>query len=104
GGGIGIPGLYVTEDPGASDKDAQKSSLKMDFGTGWSKAQSFATGQTPVMRYHHKLMNVILNDKANNTKADNATDIDIEDDTQGYLDFDKRAAKKYVLEQHGLLR
>lgn len=104
GGGIGIPGLYVTEDPGASDKDAQKGSLKMDFGTGWSKAQSFATGQTPVMRYHHKLMNLILNDKAHIANAVNATVIDLEDAPQGYLDFDKGAAKKYVLDPHGLLK
>lgn len=104
GGGIGIPGLYVTEDPGASDKDAQKGSLKMNFGEGWSKAQSFATGQTPVMRYHHKLMQMILNDKAHIANAVNATVIDLEEAPQGYRNFDQGAAKKYVLDPHGYLR
>ncbi|HLQ96024.1 MAG TPA: formaldehyde dehydrogenase, glutathione-independent, partial [Pseudogracilibacillus sp.] len=55
-------------------------------------------------RYHHKLMNLILNDKAHIANAVNATVIDLEDAPQGYLDFDKGAAKKYVLDPHGLLK
>lgn len=104
GGGIGIPGLYVTADPGASDKDAQEGSLKMNFGEGWSKAQSFATGQTPVMRYHHKLMQMILNDKAHIANAVNATVIGLEDAPRGYRDFDKGVAKKFILDPHGMLQ
>src|SRR5699024_2628171 len=52
GGRLGIPGLYVTGDPGAKDKDAQEGSLKIRFGLGFAKAHTFVTGQTPVMRYH----------------------------------------------------
>ena len=46
---IGIPGLYVTEDPGAVDNAAKQGNLSMRFGLGWAKAQSFHTGQTPVV-------------------------------------------------------
>lgn len=42
GGSLGIPGLYVTEDPGAKDADAKTGSLKIRFGLGWAKAHTFA--------------------------------------------------------------
>src|ERR1700761_7875825 len=59
-GAIGIPGLYVTADPGAVDDAAKKGSLSLRFGEGWSKAHSFHTGQTPVLRYNRNLMQAIL--------------------------------------------
>src|SRR5271155_4871253 len=40
-GAIGIPGLYVTEDPGAVDSAAKQGSLSLRFGLGWAKSQSF---------------------------------------------------------------
>ncbi|HEX7064659.1 MAG TPA: formaldehyde dehydrogenase, glutathione-independent [Bacillales bacterium] len=104
GGGLGIPGLYVTEDPGASDKDAQHGSLKLRFGEGWAKAHTFVTGQTPVMRYHRQLMMAILNGKADIAKVVNATVIGLEDAPQGYSHFDQGVAKKFVLDPHGMLK
>jgi glutathione-independent formaldehyde dehydrogenase len=70
---------------------------------GWAKSLSFATGQCPVMRYHRQLMMAILNDKVQIAKAVNATVIPLEDAPQGYRDFDKGAARKYVLNPHGLI-
>jgi threonine dehydrogenase-like Zn-dependent dehydrogenase len=70
--GLSIPGLYVTEDPGATDEASKQGSLKIRFGLGWAKSHSFHTGQTPVMKYHRQLMNAILNDKINIAKAVNA--------------------------------
>ena len=52
GGSIGIPGLYVTDDPGACDEAAKTGSLSVRLGLGWAKSLSFGTGQAPVMRYH----------------------------------------------------
>ncbi|WP_101842967.1 formaldehyde dehydrogenase, glutathione-independent [Halobacillus sp. Marseille-P3879] len=104
GGGLGIPGLYVTEDPGASDEDARRGALKLDFGLGWAKAQTFVTGQTPVMQYHRGLMHSILQDKAQIAKAVNATVIGLEEAPKGYREFDKGAAKKFVLDPHGLIK
>ncbi|HBL66477.1 MAG TPA: formaldehyde dehydrogenase, glutathione-independent, partial [Achromobacter sp.] len=49
-GRIGIPGLYVTDDPGANDPAARRGSLSVRFGLGWAKAHSFHTGQTPVLK------------------------------------------------------
>jgi glutathione-independent formaldehyde dehydrogenase len=71
-GGLSNSGLYVTEDPGATDEASKQGSLKIRFGLGWAKSHSFHTGQTPVMKYHRQLMNAILNDKINIAKAVNA--------------------------------
>ena len=104
GGALGIPGLYVTGDPGAADPDAQEGTLKIRFGLGWAKSHAFFTGQCPVMKYNRELMMAILYDKAQIAKAVNATVISLDEAPQGYKDFDKGAAKKFVLDPHGDLQ
>jgi glutathione-independent formaldehyde dehydrogenase len=104
GGALGIPGLYVTGDPGAKDEAARHGSLSIRIGLGWAKSHTFATGQTPVMKYHRELMEAILHDRCQIAKAVNATVISLDDAPQGYEDFDHGAARKYVLNPHGLIR
>ncbi len=103
GGKIGIPGLYVTEDPGASDKAAKQGNLKIRFGLGWAKSHSFYTGQCPVMKYHRQLMNAILFDKIEIAKAVNVQIITLQDAPRGYEEFDKGVAKKFVIDPHGMI-
>ena len=102
-GRVGIPGLYVTGDPGGIDEHAKIGQLGIRIGLGWAKSLSFTTGQTPVMRYHRQLMNAILHDKIQIAKAVNATVISLEEAPQGYVDFDKGAAKKFVLNPNNLI-
>jgi len=102
-GRVGIPGLYVTGDPGGIDENARIGQLGVRIGLGWAKSLSFTTGQCPVMRYHRQLMNAILHDKVQIAKAVNATVISLEDAPQGYKDFDKGAAKKFVLNPNNLI-
>jgi glutathione-independent formaldehyde dehydrogenase len=104
GGGLGIPGLYVTGDPGAKDEAAKQGSLSIRIGLGWAKSHTFATGQCPVMRYHRDLMMAILEDRCQIAKAVNATVIPLDDAPQGYENFDHGAAVKYVLNPHGLIK
>ena len=104
GGKLGIPGLYVTGDPGGVDEAAKVGSLSIRLGLGWAKSHSFTTGQCPVMKYHRGLMEAILNDRVQIAKAVNATVITLDDAPQGYQDFDKGASKKYVLNPHGLIK
>lgn len=104
GGAIGIPGLYVTDDPGAKDPNARQGVLGLRIGLGWAKSHTFSTGQCPVLRYNRQLMMAILHDKAQPAKAVNVTIIPLEDAPQGYKDFDKGAAKKFVLDPHGMLK
>jgi glutathione-independent formaldehyde dehydrogenase len=103
-GRLGIPGLYVTGDPGGIDENAKIGQLGVRIGLGWAKSQSFTTGQCPVMRYHRQLMMAILNDKVQIAKAVNATILPLEKAPEGYVDFDKGAAKKYVLDPHGMIK
>jgi len=102
-GGIGIPGLYVTDDPGAKEKAAREGSLSLKFGLGWSKAQSFHTGQTPVLRYNRQLMNAILHGRLPIASIVNAKVIPLESAAEGYARFDSGVAAKYVLDPHGVL-
>ncbi|GGX57272.1 formaldehyde dehydrogenase, glutathione-independent [Saccharospirillum salsuginis] len=101
GGEIGIPGLYVTEDPGAAEEAAQQGSLSMRFGLGWAKSHSFHTGQCPVMKYHRQLMQAILFDRVNIAQAVNVQMISLDQAPKGYADFDGGAAKKFVIDPHG---
>jgi glutathione-independent formaldehyde dehydrogenase len=103
GGKLGIPGLYVTGDPGAVDEAAKEGALSIRIGLGWAKSHSFATGQCPVMRYHRGLMQMILNDRAHIADAVNATVITLDEAPDGYKDFDKGAAKKFVLNPNDLI-
>ena len=103
-GTLGIPGLYVTGDPGAADDAAKEGSLSIRIGLGWAKSHSFTTGQCPVMRYHRGLMQMILHGKAEIAKAVNATVISLDEAPKGYKDFDSGVAKKFVLNPHGLIK
>lgn len=103
GGGIGIPGLYVTGDPGAVDENAKKGNLSIRIGLGWAKSHHFHTGQCPVMSYNRNLMQAILYDKIKIAEAVNVQVISLDEGPKGYMDFDKGAAKKYVIDPHGMV-
>ncbi len=100
GGNIGIPGLYVTKDPGARDNNAQNGTLGVSLGLGWSKALSLTMGQTPVMRYHRQLMNMILANKCPIAHAVNAKIISLDEAPSAYTAFDHGAAHKYLIDPH----
>jgi glutathione-independent formaldehyde dehydrogenase len=103
GGGIGIPGLYVTDDPGAQDPNAKSGVLGIRIGLGWAKSHTFATGQCPVLRYNRQLMQAILYDKIQIAKAVNVQTITLDEAPTGYKDFDKGAAKKFVIDPHKMV-
>ncbi|MGW0160267.1 formaldehyde dehydrogenase, glutathione-independent [Mycobacterium sp. NPDC003323] len=103
GGSLGIPGLYVTGDPGGSDDDAKHGTLKVRLGLGWAKSHSFYTGQCPVLKYNRGLMMSILHDKAHIADAVNATVIGLDEAPEGYAAFDSGVAQKFVLDPHGMV-
>ncbi|MBD8702335.1 formaldehyde dehydrogenase, glutathione-independent [Frigoribacterium sp. CFBP9039] len=104
GGAMGIPGLYVTGDPGGIDAAAQKGSLSLSLGTGWAKSLSFTTGQCPVMKYNRGLMMAILHDRTSIAKNVHAEAISLTDAPRGYEMFDKGAATKYVLNPNDYIK
>lgn len=103
GGGIGIPGLYAAGDPGGVDDNAKIANLGIRIGLARAKPHHFMTGLCPVMKFHRILMQTILYEKAHPAKACNVTCITLDAEPQGYNDFDKRAARKFVIGPHGLL-
>ena len=104
GGALGIPGLYVTGDPGGVDENAKIGNLGIRIGLGWAKSHTFCTGQCPVMKYHRQLMQAILYEKVFPAKACNAAIISLDEAPKGYQDFDKGAAKKFVIDPHGSVK
>ncbi|ALQ29375.1 aldehyde dismutase [Arthrobacter sp. YC-RL1] len=103
GGSLGIPGLYVTGDPGAAEEAARVGSLSMRFGLGFAKSHTFVTGQCPVMKYNRGLMQAILHDKVSIAKNVNTGTIALSDAPAGYAAFDAGAAQKFVLDPHGMI-
>jgi glutathione-independent formaldehyde dehydrogenase len=103
GGALGIPGLYVTDDPGGVDDNAKVGRLGIRIGLGWAKSHTFTTGQCPVMKYNRQLMQAILYDKIQIAKAVNVAMISLDQAPTGYKDFDKGAAKKFVIDPHGMV-
>ncbi|SFK43577.1 formaldehyde dehydrogenase, glutathione-independent [Geodermatophilus ruber] len=103
GGALGIPGLYVTGDPGAADDAAKVGSLSIRLGLGWAKSHAFFTGQCPVMRYNRQLMMAILHDRVQIAKNVGATVISLDDAPRGYAEFDQGAARKYILNPNNLI-
>ena len=104
GGQLGIPGLYVTGDPGGVDANAKVGNLGIRIGLGWAKSHSLHTGQCPVLRYNRNLMQAILYDKIEIAKAVNVQVITLDEAPNGYRDFDHGAAKKFVIDPHGAVK
>jgi glutathione-independent formaldehyde dehydrogenase len=103
GASLGIPGLYVTGDPGGVDENAKVGQIGVKLGLGWAKSHSFTTGQCPVKRYNRQLMNLILSGRAQIAKAVNAERISLDEAPDAYQRFDQGAAKKYVIDPHGMV-
>ncbi|KQO40166.1 aldehyde dismutase [Acidovorax sp. Leaf84] len=99
-GKIGIPGLYVTDDPGATDQAAKRGSLSLRLGLGWAKSHSFMTGQTPVMQYNRALMQAILWNRIDIANVVGVKLISLDDAPRGYTEFDAGAPKKFVIDPH----
>ncbi|MBC7278708.1 formaldehyde dehydrogenase, glutathione-independent [Nocardioides sp.] len=103
GASLGIPGLYVTGDPGAVDDAAKQGQIGVRLGLGWAKSHTFVTGQCPVKQYNRQLMNLILADKAHIADAVNAKTISLDEAAESYAAFDQGAATKYVIDPHGMV-
>jgi len=99
-GAIGIPGLYVTDDPGAQEQAAKHGNLSLRLGLGWAKSHAFHTGQTPVLKYNRQLMQAILWDRLPIAKIVNVKVIDLEQAPEGYKSFDAGVASKFVIDPH----
>ena len=56
-----------------------------------------------MVRYNRQLMNALLHDRLPIADIVNARVITLDAAPEGYADFDKGAAAKYVLDPHGMV-
>ncbi|TDZ59661.1 putative zinc-type alcohol dehydrogenase-like protein YycR [Colletotrichum trifolii] len=88
-GGLGIPGLYVPSDPGASDDASAKGMISLSFGKLFEKGLSLGTGQCNVKAYNRYLRDLIISGKAKPSFVV-SHEINIDDAETAYEKFDKR--------------
>jgi glutathione-independent formaldehyde dehydrogenase len=63
-GGIGVVGIYVSQDPKGPDELERHGEVAFDMGLFWFKGQHMATGQANVKRYNRQLRDLIKEGKA----------------------------------------
>ena len=104
GGRLGIPGLYVTGDPGGVDENAKIGSLGIRIGLGWAKIALLPHRpvpgdevQPPADDGHPARQDA---DRQGGQRARSSRSTKRR---KGYKDFDKGAAKKFVIDPHGML-
>ena len=102
--GNSVLGVTTTTKCGIECHRAAKvGNLSIRIGLGWAKSHAFTTGQCPVKKYNRNLMMAILHDRVQIAKACNVTVVPLDQAPEAYLDFDRGAAKKYVLDPHDML-
>jgi glutathione-independent formaldehyde dehydrogenase len=104
GGMVGVTGVFVPVDPGGPDKKAKQGVHLMEFATGWNKGLTISTGQCPVAKYNNILLSAIMTGRIQIAKFVNVTVVGLEDAVAAYKEFDNGAAKKFVLDPHGIVR
>ncbi len=88
-GRIGVVGVFVPEDPNASDELAKQGRFAIDFGTLFFKGQAIATGQANVKQYNRQLRNLIHRDKLHPGEIV-SHEINLDEAAEGYRNFDER--------------
>jgi glutathione-independent formaldehyde dehydrogenase len=88
-GGIGVVGVYMPQDPGAKDEQAQLGRVGFDYGTFFTKGQHMGTGQAPVMRYNRQLRDLIVAGRATPSFIV-SHELGLDEAVRGYDQFDKR--------------
>ncbi|MCL9814051.1 glutathione-independent formaldehyde dehydrogenase [Natranaeroarchaeum aerophilus] len=88
-GQLGIPGLYVPEDPGAPDDMAAQGRLGIDFGKLFEKGLKLGTGQCNVKQYNRQLRDLIIEGRADPSWVVSHR-VDLEEAPEMYERFDAR--------------
>jgi glutathione-independent formaldehyde dehydrogenase len=89
-GGIGVVGVYVPSDPGASSEPAKEGRIPFQYGQFFAKGQRMGTGQCPVMRYNRQLRDLIIAGRATPSFLV-SHELPLAEAPTGYENFDNRA-------------
>ena len=88
-GALGIPGLYVPQDPGAPDEYAKRGMLLVWIGKAFEKGLRMGTGQTNVKRYNRQLRDMIIAGRAKPSFIV-SHELPLDEAPTAYEKFDKR--------------
>ena len=88
-GGIGVVGVFVSEDPGAVDSMAKQGQIAFDFGQFWMKGQRMGTGQANVKAYNRLLSRLIEHDKVKPSWIV-SHELPLDEAASAYENFDQR--------------
>jgi glutathione-independent formaldehyde dehydrogenase len=88
-GGIGVVGVYVPQDPGATSELAQEGRIPFQYGQLFTKGQSMGTGQAPVKRYNRQLRDLIIAGRANPSWIV-SHEVGLDQAVEAYQHFDDR--------------
>ncbi len=88
-GTIGVVGVFVPQDPGASDALAKKGQIAFDYGKFWFKGMKMGTGQCNVKAYNRRLRDLIHHGKAKPSFII-SHELPLEDAPDAYKHFDAR--------------
>jgi threonine dehydrogenase-like Zn-dependent dehydrogenase len=85
----GVVGVFIPQDPGASDSLAKKGEIAFDFGNFWFKGQKMGTGQCNVKAYNRRLAELIHQDRVR-PSAIISHDLPLREAPTAYKNFDQR--------------
>jgi glutathione-independent formaldehyde dehydrogenase len=88
-GGIGVVGVYMPADPGASSDLAKEGRIPFQYGQFFTKGQSMGTGQAPVKRYNRELRDLIITGRATPGFIV-SHELGLDEAVDGYDKFDRR--------------
>ena len=88
-GMLGVPGLYVPSDPGASSEDAKKGLLLVSIGKFFEKGLRMGVGQCNVKRYNRQLRDLIVAGRAKPSFVV-SHELPLEEAPHAYEKFDQR--------------
>lgn len=88
-GSIGIIGVYIAPDPGASSDHAKKGIFPFPIADFFDKSITMGSGQAPVKKYNEYLRDLIVNDRAKPSQIVSHR-IPIMEAPEAYKKFDQR--------------
>ena len=88
-GALGIPGLYVPNDPGGVDEGSKRGALSINFGLLFEKGLRLGTGQCNVKRYNAYLRDMIISGRASPSFVVSHT-VSLDEAPDAYQKFDQR--------------
>ncbi len=88
-GTLGVVGVFIPQDPKASDKLAKKGEIAFDLGKFWFKGLKMGTGQCNVKAYNRRLSELIHHDRAKPSMII-SHELPLDEAPEAYKHFDDR--------------